>query len=123
MSHDNKIYKKPTKHGKVGDYRKWAKKYFKDGGREMLGVEPGVGIGFGRKRYCPFCKTTPTMTTYKTDGNGYCGRCGKKIKTYLPNDYTRLYWWLGKLPKWLWDLLDRWCLYREHSYSKVSKNA
>jgi len=118
MSHDNKIYKKPTKKGQAGDFRKWAKKYFKDGGREMLGVEPITEIGQGRKRYCPHCKCSPTMTTYKSDGNGYCGRCGNQVKTYLPNHYEILYNKLAKLPKFIWNQLDKWFLKKEKNNKK-----
>ena len=98
MAHDNKIYKKPTKKGKSGDYRKWAKKYFKDGGREMLGVEPITGVGIGRKRYCEKCQMPPSSCTYKSN-SCFCGKCGSLVKEYLPNDYTLLYHKLGKLPK------------------------
>jgi len=107
MKYDNKIYKKPTKKGKSGDYRRWAKKYFKDGGREMLGIEPATGIGVGTKRYCPTCKSPPYRSTYKSDGKGYCGECNGVIKTYRPKDYDLLYNKLKYLPKWLWNILDK----------------
>jgi len=105
--HENKFYRKPTKKGQSGDYRRWARKYFKDGGREMLGIQPGIGIGEGTKRYCSTCAAPPIMTTYKSDGKGYCGKCGEVIKTYRPKEYNLLYHKLNKLPKWLWNIIDK----------------
>lgn len=114
-SHDNHIYKKPKKKGKAGDYRRWAKKYFKDGGREMLGIQPVMGMGIGRKRYCIECQSPPSSCTYKNNGC-FCGKCGGDVKEYLPNDYEFLYHTLGNLPKWLWNVLDRYFLQKERNY-------
>ena len=106
-----------TKSGKR-DYRAWANKHLKPG----VFPEPVNGWGLGRKRYCPHCKALTTKTTYKFalgEKGCWCGVCGTKAKEYLPNDYFKLYKWLGKIPFWLWDLLDKWCLRREREYKGV----
>ena len=104
--HENKIYKKPTKKGKSGDYRRWARKYMKDGGRSQLGIEKMGGIGEGTKRYCVGCKCPPSSSLYK-NGGCWCGTCSGYVKTYKPKDYDLLYNKLKYLPKWLWNILDK----------------
>ena len=81
--------RKPGEKKKKVDYRKWAKKYLKDGGNEVLGMQPFAGMGPGRRRWCNKCGGTPQMTTYKTDGHGYCGKCGEQIIEYMGYDYYK----------------------------------
>jgi hypothetical protein len=109
-----------TKKGRP-DFRRWAKKYLKPGAFP----EPVQGWGIGRKRYCPTCKVMAQKVTYKVGENKgcYCLECGYKVKEYLPSDYHKLYKLENKIPKFLWNLLDKFCLYREKTYKKVGSGA
>ena len=109
-----------TKRGKT-DYRAWSRKYLMPGAFP----EPVNGWGIGRKRYCPGCKCLTTKSFYKVlpQKGCYCGECGTLVKEYLPNDYNRLYPLEGKIPYWLWNIFDKYCLYRQRTYKKMGDGA
>jgi len=103
-----------TRKGKT-DFRAFARKWLKPGEMPM---EPMSGIGIGRKRYCTVCNTMACRVIYKDKGC-FCVDCGNKIKEYLPKQYHLLYKFKGKIPIWLWNLCDKYCLYKERTYKKL----
>jgi len=77
--------RRPGEKKKKVDYRKWANKHLSPG---TMPAQVG-GMGPGRRSWCNKCKGTPSMTTYKTDGKGYCGKCGEQVVDYMRYDYDR----------------------------------
>jgi len=103
------------------DFRAWANRHLSPGSLP----QPIKGSGIGRKRYCPVCHIRASKVNYKFGENKgcYCGECGNQVKEYFPNDYDRLYKLEGKIPNWMWSLLDRFYLFKERTNKKVGSSA